>query len=294
MKAFIKTAIRSALTLVRVARHAHNPSRLPKIGRSDKPILILGNGPSLEEDVAEVLPRLASVDLMCVGRLAESSLYPALRPRYYVFVDPMWWSEDAPSVTQTLRANLFERMRTDTQWPMTILAPYAAAAYFKAVFADVPHLHLSFFNNTPVTGEPWLTTAVYDRGLGMPPAQNVLVACLYLCLHMEYKEIMLLGADHSWHETLALDEQNRVCLRDRHFYDKGVALRPFTMDGSPDKIFTMDALFFALGRMFAGYWQIAAYAKRLGVRIVNASSVTYIDAFPRIPLDQALRSLDHS
>ena len=128
----------------------------------------------------------------------------------------------------------------------------------------------------------------------MPPAQNVLVACLYLCLHMEYKKIMLLGADHSWHETLALDEQNRVCLRDRHFYDKGVALRPFTMDGSSDKIFTMDALFFALGRMFAGYWQIAAYAKTLGVRIVNASSVTYIDAFPRIPLDQALRSMDQS
>lgn len=292
MKAFVKTAIRSALTMVRVVRHARTPSRLPLMKQGGAPILILGNGPSLDEDIGKALPDLASVDLMCVGRLAESPLYSALRPRYYVFVDPMWWSADAPAVTKDLRENLFDGMRKGTQWPMTILVPYAAAPYFQSVFSDVPNLHLAFFNNTPVTGEPWLTTAVYDRGLGMPPAQNVLVACLYLCLHMGYKNIMLLGADHSWHETLALDEQNRVCLRDRHFYDKAVALRPFTMDGSPDKIFTMDALFFALGRMFAGYWQIAAYAKTLGAHIVNASSVTYIDAFPRRPLAEALRSMD--
>lgn len=292
MKAFIKTAIRSALTLVRVVRHARTPSRLPRMDQSGKPILILGNGPSLDEDIAKALPDLASVDLMCVGRLAESHLYSALRPKYYVFVDPMWWSDNAPEVTKDLRNNLFDDIRKGTHWPMTILAPYAAAGYFKAVFADVDNLRLAFFNNTPVTGEPWLTTAVYDRGLGMPPAQNVLVACLYLCLHMGYKKVILLGADHSWHETLALDEQNRVCLRDRHFYDKAVALRPFTMDGSSDKIFTMDALFFALGRMFAGYWQIAAYAKTLGVRIINASSVTYIDAFPRLQLAEALQALE--
>lgn len=294
MKAFIKTALRSVLTLLRVVRHARSPSQLPRTDQHGAPILILGNGPSLDEDIHGALPALASVDLMGVGRLAESALYGALKPRYYVFVDPMWWSPVAPAVTQVLRSNLFECMRRTTQWPMTIIAPNEAAPFFKEAFSDAPNLTLAFFNNTPVTGEPWLTKAVYDRGLGMPPAQNVLVACLYLSLHMGYKKIMLLGADHSWHETLALDDQNRVCLRDRHFYDKAVAMRPFTMDGSPDKIFTMDALFLALSRMFAGYWQIATYAGTQGAHIINASSVTYIDAFQRLPLPEALKAMDHA
>lgn len=135
---------------------------------------------------------------------------------------------------------------------------------------------------------------LFDRNLGMPPAQNVLVSTLFLTLRMGYKNIVILGADHSWHETLALDNANRVCLRDFHFYDKDVGMQPFTMDGSEEKIFTMDALFYALGRMFEGYWKIAEYADRQAAQIINASSVTYIDAFKRRNFSDAIAMFSKS
>ena len=148
-------------------------------------------------------------------------------------------------------------------------------------FSKSPNISLGFYNNVPLWGRDSVVHALYDLGLGMPPAQNVLVTSVFLALRFGYKTIAICGADHSWHETVALDGDNRVCVRDNHFYEKFADLRPFSMDGSDENIFRMDSLFHALGEMFAGYWKVAAYAERLHAEVWNASSVTYIDAFRR-------------
>lgn len=256
--------------------------------RPHQACVILGNGPSLSDDLREHVESLVGLDLYCVGRFAESAEYCDLKPKHYVFADPMWWLPDAPAVTKKLRDGLFAAIAVKTRWPMHILAPVQAEALIRSTFQGSPFIVPVFFNLTPVTSSLWIAKHIYARNLGMPPVQNVLVACIFLALRMGHKNIVLLGADHSWHETLALDERNRVCLQDRHFYDKEVSLKPFTMDGSPDNIFTMDRLFFALGRMFEGYWSLARYAQTQAATIQNASSTTYIDAFPRTTLADAL------
>lgn len=256
--------------------------------RPEQACVILGNGPSLSDDLREHMNELAELDLYCVGRFAESAEYSELRPKHYVFADPMWWATDAPAVTKKLREDLFAAIAGKTRWPMHILAPVQAETAIRSMFQASPFITPVFFNLTPVTSDLRIAKYIYDRNLGMPPVQNVLVACIFLALRMGHKNIVVLGADHSWHETVALDERNQVCLRDRHFYDKDVSMKPFTMDGSPGNIFTMDRLFLALGRMFEGYWSLARYAQTVDATIQNASSITYIDAFPRTSLADAL------
>lgn len=292
MKKGVTTFFRSVSAYWRVLRYSQFDVELPETVLPDQPCLILGNGPSLIDDMRGYEEKITSLEMFCVGRFAEFAEYAVLKPRHYVFADPMWWLPDAPRSTIRLRDELFAVIGSKTKWTMNILAPFQAESVIRKAFKSSPFIVPVFFNSTPVSEHVWISKHIYDSNYGLPPVQNVLVSCIYLALRMKHKNIVLLGADHSWHETLVLDERNRVCLRDRHFYDKDVVLKPFTMDGSPDKIFTMDQLFFALGRMFEGYWSLARYAKYLHASIYNASSTTYIDAFPRTSLADVLNVSD--
>ncbi|MFN5736912.1 MAG: hypothetical protein ACK444_12775, partial [Flavobacteriales bacterium] len=51
---------------------------------SDKPLLILGNGPSLNATLTEnPLERLAHFDLLAVNNAANAELFTQLRPSFY-------------------------------------------------------------------------------------------------------------------------------------------------------------------------------------------------------------------
>lgn len=98
---------------------------------------------------------------------------------------------------------------------------------------------------------------------------------------MGYDETAIIGADHSWHENIKLDEYNRLCVRDAHFYDSDAPCKPFSIDGSSSNIYRIDQFFLALSYMFYGYHKIQSYASYLGLRVLNLSGITYIDAFDR-------------
>jgi hypothetical protein len=118
-------------------------------------------------------------------------------------------------------------------------------------------------------------------GLAMPFCQNVLVAALYMTLRLNYKKIIIVGADHSWHQSLLLDDNNLVCMNNRHFYDQETSLSPWSKDGTVDNIWSMGELFHALAKMFEGYEEIEKYSLYRNAKIYNASSMTFIDAFQR-------------
>lgn len=288
---YLKEIFKTVISLARVIVRSHYQVSMPRVANESMPCLVFGNGPSLTEDVCEKIDLIKGLDIFCVGHFAESDLYKIVQPKYYVFADPTFWFPDAPSKTILTRARLFDRIISDTSWPLSICAPFEAREFLIDAFSGAPNISLLFYNNVPLYGMKRIVNMLYDHNLGMPHVQNVLVASLFLALRMGYAKIIMLGADHSWHETLALDEANRVCLRDRHFYDQDARMQPFEVDGTGEEIFTMGALFHALGAMFEGYWNIAEYAKRQNAQIINASSVTYIDAFRRKKLPESLTEL---
>jgi hypothetical protein len=279
------------MSVQRVVMRAHIRGRLRQCPPASRPCLVFGNGPSLYRDIRDRVDLVKGIDVFCVGRFAESDWFRILKPKYYVFADPMWWAPLPPASTLQLRNRLFGRLLEGTDWNMTLCIPFAARELYSRAFSESPHISLRCYNNVPLSGRDAVVHALYDHGLGMPPAQNVLVTSLFLALHFGYRTIGLFGADHSWHETVTLDCDNRVCVRDSHFYEQNVQLRPFSIDGSEDRIFRMDNLFHAFGEMFAGYWKVTTYAKRLHAQILNGSSTTYIDAFPRREAGDLLAAL---
>jgi hypothetical protein len=284
-----RSGLKTVLSFIRVVRQSKLGCRiLPQHGKESEVCFVLGNGPSLYQDVADKLEFLSTKQVVCVNQFANSDWFEKIKPKYYVLVDPMWWLDSAPPQTIVMRNNLINSLLEQTAWPLYLFLPHEAKKLFEPRFSKSKFIRLVFFNRTPLWGIRSYLYKLFDRGLGMPQTQNVLIAAIFLSMRLGFKKIALLGADHSWHETLVLDENNQVCVKYGYFNDREPKLAPFTIDGSTGNIFTMDKIFLAIGRMFSSYREIEMYSHYLNVDIINLSSVTFIDAFKRKNISQFL------
>ena len=279
----VRELLDTSISIVRIVKHSRL-TRWPAGKCERKSCVIFGNGPSLAADLSVGAEMVQSVDLFCVNSFAESDLYIQLAPKYYVLADPAYWSVDVDCELLQMRERLYKNIHENTTWAMQLLVPMKAVPFFEREFGGHANIKIYGYNNVDVRGYKRVVHRLLDLGLGCPATQNVLIPSIYIAIRSGYKSVVLLGADHSWHEDIVLDEKNRVCLRDKHFYDKNAELKPWSMGGVDGKLFTMDTIFFALGKMFEGYWRLKHYADYKGVKIYNASSKTYIDAFERMDL----------
>jgi hypothetical protein len=292
MKDVIRNVLKTVLSFIRIVRLSKLSCRiLPKLDKENKVCFVLGNGPSLYQDVADKLEFLSTEQVFCVNQFANSDWFEKIKPKYYVLVDPMWWLESAPQQTILMRDNLINTMLEKTTWPLCLFLPHEARKLYDSRFRKSKFICLVYFNRTPLWGCRQYLYKLFDQGLGMPVVQNVLVAALFLSMRLGFKKVALLGADHSWHETLVLDENNQVCVKYGYFNDRQPRLEPFTIDGSNGNIFTMGKIFLVIGQMFMSYREIELYSQYLSVEITNLSSLTCIDAFKRKNISEFLSEL---
>ena len=97
-----------------------------------------------------------------------------------------------------------------------------------------------------------------------------------------FKEIVLIGADHNWSKTLWVTDRNCVVSVQPHFYkDDDKELR------RAEEIFKnvrLHEVYENYAIAFKSYFYVKAYAECCGVKILNATPGSFIDAFPRLHL----------
>lgn len=91
----------------------------------DESLIILGNGPSLNDSIRDDMDILRTHACMAVNFAANSDEYLRLRPRYYILADPHFFTAHGADNNVT---RLFERIASLTDWQMTLFVP---AAYVK-------------------------------------------------------------------------------------------------------------------------------------------------------------------
>ena len=113
-----------------------------------------------------------------------------------------------------------------------------------------------------------------------------MVAAVFMAINLNYKTIILHGADHSWHEEIIIDNNNTLSMKQFHFYDttQNITAAP-VHNIVENKKFSIGQLFLAFSKAFLGYEKLVEYAKYRNSVILNASTKTYIDAFQKITLD---------
>lgn len=239
-------------------------------------LIILGNGPSLRTNLDNDLDLLRSADTLAVNFAANTPEFSEIQPTYYLLADPHFFDKagDDPNV-----GRLIENLNSIT-FPMTLFVPAGARkadSYFHNHNLTVKH-----FSFTAVEGYTWFENAMMNSHRGMPRPRNVLIPSIMVGIWLGYKEIYLLGADHSWLKTLSVNDRNEVVSIQPHFYKEDSREQQRV-----NEVYVNRQLHEVLESMmiaFKSYHRIREYADRCGTQIFNSTPSSMIDAFERASL----------
>ncbi len=275
---FMKQSANTFASIIKVLIKSKSSKGFPMAASSSA--IVLGNGPSLRTSLEKYPAFFHQHPLIAVNSFSITPEYSLLKPTYYVVLDPGFWFGDSEVVTNTIKG-LVEK----TSWPLNLMVPHLAkkSPLFATLEKQNPNIKLVYFNYTVYKGFKGIGHWLYRKNMAMPQSQNVMVASLFLALNIGFKEVYLFGADHTWHESLMVNNENVVCFKDSHFYEgtEKTTYRPFYKGIHLKETFTSEEVFVTFSKIFKGYMQVEHYSKYLGSKIYNASEVSFIDAFER-------------
>lgn len=258
-------------------------SRMPSPRSRDEKgtIIVMGNGPSLRDAMTDHRDVLMAYPRLAVNLSALAPEFRELRPDYYILADIAFFLKEKTGKVPALWEAL-----ASVDWPMTLFLP-ATARKMPEVRRLPANITVKYYNLTPAEGWRWLMHPVYDLGLAMPRPRNVLIPSIMSSMREGFRRIVLIGADHNWSKTLWVTDRNCVVSVQPHFYkDDDKELR------RAEEIFRnvrLHEVYENYAIAFRSYFNVKAYAERRGVEILNATPGSFIDAFPRISLDDLRR-----
>lgn len=240
-------------------------------------IIIMGNGPSLRSFIEQHASLLESTPSMAVNFAANAPEFGTLCPEYYLMADPHFFiGTDDPNVQ-----NLYDKLCA-VKWPMILFVPVQFLSVTRERMKSNPRITVNSFNFVGVEGWNWLKDMAYRSGAGMPRPRNVLIPAIMTAVRMGYREVVIVGADHSWTRTLSVDDANRVVSVQPHFYNDNSAEKERV--ASVYSNIKLHELLLSFHIAFKSYWELRRYADKEGIRIKNATEGSFIDAFERTSL----------
>lgn len=244
--------------------------------------MVLGNGPSLKKDLPEILVKKEQADYICVNSFPLTDPFRELKPGVIVLTDTAWWRFDPSEEDEKTRSRVY-RTLNDIDWDMQLIV--SNNSDFDFIKSQIHNTRITPVKMRAVSIQRPLNRhafSYYDCGYFMPPITNVLVAAVFCAIKAEYCNIEIYGADFSYMQLIDVDQEtNHVVINEEHFYetrdreivpkDAGENSPPITMY----EFLTVQALALKSHELLAGY------AKKKGIKIVNKSSYSLIDAYKR-------------
>lgn len=267
------------LNIKYIFRKTHYPNR------NFDSIQILGNGPSLKDDIPKILAKRKNSAIMVVNTFATTELFEQLKPEYYVLVDPVFFSPLKNERIKKVQESTLMALIEKTKWNLNLFVPYSAtkSILIKEIEKGNDLIKIIFFKNIPVIGGyQKMNNFFFFNNLANPLFMNVLIPAIFFSIKMKFFKILLWGADNSWHENYTLGKDNYIYRTDRHFFDKDFENNLIILskaDGSPQRVHEE---FFNMYNVFRVYHSLEAFSKKYKCQIFNLSSKTWIDAFKRI------------
>lgn len=287
MNNLIKDFTKTLLSLVRIIFVARWFGLL-KHKTSNKSCLILGNGPSLPKSIEKYKSKALNFDLFCVNNFAYTFQFEELKPKYYVLQAPQYFNENSELSKFYIdqRNMLFEAIEKKTNWKIYFIVPIRAkkSSSFQKLISNNKNLTPLYFNEVAIEGFSFFKTFFFSKKLGLPRPHNVLIPTIMNAINIGFKNVYIVGADHSWLGEISVNENNEALVHQKHFYDEQSS-KPEKMQDyihRPRKLHEILNKFYLT---FSGYWEIKSYSEKKGVKIFNASETSMIDAFERVEIE---------
>ena len=265
------------LSVVKIVRQSRRATRLPSDFGGKDELLILANGPSLQQTVEHSPNFVAGKTLLAVNFCVTSPLFERLRPQLYLIADPLFW------IVPEKRQQLFGTLAEKTTWDMYLFVPARALKNkeWKPLLAGNPHIRLCIYNTTPIEGFQGFCNWVFRHGWGVPRPHNVLIPSIAIALRLPFRRVYLAGADHSWLPEIRVTDDNVVLMHQKHFYDQGTS-QAATVKQENLHSARLYTILYHMYVAFKSYFVLDAYARSLGKEVINITPGSYIDAFRRM------------
>lgn len=259
-----------------------NPSNVRDIQKTNDSLVVIGNGPSLNETMNVSFEKIVTKDCIVVNGFCKTDYYERVRPPLYLLADPSFFVDNYEASDRVDAKGVLDNLIKKTAWDVYLIVPYSAknSPFIKIVQSN-SFIHVIYYNDKNLISDSNRTKfELWDENLIAPPAQTCLNTCIWLGIFQRYKCIYLIGADTSWMELLHVDQEtNQVYTIETHFYEKKkIYLYDESKDGVPQKLHQeLDCI----SRALACYWELRNYANYAGVKVYNSSTYSLIDAFER-------------
>ena len=271
----LKTAADTTMSIAKIAILSSKRVTMPRADAGAR-MVILGNGPSLNETIAHSSDFLMQHHRLAVNFAANAPAFTSLQPTHYVLADPHFFQAiNEPNVARLWLA------LSQVDWAMNLFVPVNVSlpSDVAGIIAGNACLRLYRYNLAAVGGAEWFENWAYKSRLGMPRPRNVLIPSIMIAIACGYRTIYIAGADHSWTRTLSVDDDNNVVSIQPHFYKEDE--KEVQRVNTEYMQYQLHQILYSFYVAFRSYHTIARYAGHLGVDIFNITPGSFIDAFPR-------------
>ncbi len=247
-------------------------------------LAVLGNGPSLRDELPRLIARREweRTDMMAVNFFALGDELTVVRPQYYVLSDPQFFRRAGHSERVE---NLYRALGERVNWPMTLYVQYYNPEQFdyRAAVGDNPNIRIVPFHTLVFRGLRSVEFWCYRHGLGSGNFGTVVQNGEFIGLLLGYRQIDLYGVDHTLLDGLTVDDRNRLCRTQSHYYDSAPAApEPIFVNATdPPRPYTMHTYLAETAELFRGHEVLRDYARSIGARIINRTRGSMIDAYER-------------
>ena len=247
-------------------------------------LAVLGNGPSLRDELPRLIARREweRTDMMAVNFFALGDEFTVVRPKYYVLSDPQFFRRAGRSERVE---NLYRALGERVDWPMTLYVQYYNPERFdyRAAVGDNPNIRIVPFHTLVFRGLRSVEFWCYRHGLGSGNLGTVVQNGEFIGLLLGYRQIDLYGVDHTLLDGLTVDDRNRLCRTQSHYYDSAPAApEPIFVNATdPPRPYTMHTYLAETAELFRGHEVLRDYARSIGARIINRTRGSMIDAYER-------------
>jgi hypothetical protein len=241
----------------------------------------MGNGPSLKDDIENIIQK-ENVDFFCVNHMAESEYFQQLKPNKYALFDAYFWAIDADEKLKVKRDILFSALNEKVTWGMFIYIPRGADLEYLQKKIENPNINIVQLAIIPISVINYKKVPeILLQGKYGPPACNVVIYSMYLSIIAGYDSIELYGADLSFTEDVIVDQKNnKLMIEYKHFYGEST-FEPLLENPQKKVPFTMESLYKTTYLTFYAHNMMNQMALLKGIKVINKSSYSLIDAYDR-------------
>ena len=271
--------------LIKILKESKFRAKISTKHISGNSCYILGNGPSLHQDLERCMARFEPENIIAVNYFGTSDLYARLKPNLYVLADPAYYLDNLIPGVQNQVDNLLSELKEKTNWYVTVFVPLKGQKKIQDKLKANEFISVVGYNSVNTwKGFKWFDHWVYNHQWAVVSGLNVVMIALLLAINVGFKKIFLMGVDHTWHKNIIVGEDNKTYEYDTHFYDKEMVKPIPLLVERGNKIIHLK-LHEQLGyvkKVFEVYHYMQDYAKYKQVEIVNCTPASFIDAFERL------------